>query len=309
MKPAEFEALKAKIAIPDFDKFLVPLLLYRGSPNIGRMSRLWNFAITCMESDVETYSQAIKVSNNPDFAHLCGPHKPLQMSSLPGLFARLIQNPSVTDNINGLTEYVNSVRGWHAQLTPISIYTNDPYHLSRFAPWRIPDYRPEVKEAIEAKRAAKIAVRDARNAEKEAARTLRHKIRFENAEARRAAKGMERRPQEKLFYPYLAYRPGLNDQAALVLDVHNAVPRALPEWIRADVCQDLIVAILAGEIQRSELKGSVRGYASKVLKMHPLKYGPLSLDAPIFDGEGVTLIERIAGEDGRDWDLDERPAA
>lgn len=283
MKAADFEKLKDKIALPDFDKHLVPLMLYRGSTGLGRMSRLWNFAITCMESDVANYRQAVKLSHNPDFAHLAGPHKPLQMSTLPGLFWRLDQNPFVTDNIPGLTEWVRSVRGWRASLTPISLYTNDPYHQARFAPWRIADFRPEVKEAMEAARSAKAVERDRRRAEK-------------LAEQRRQAM-LSRRPQERLAYPYLAYRP-VNGQSELRLveAVTAAVPRNLPDWIRADICQDLLVAILAGEIELSALAGSIRPAMSKVLRMHPLKYGPLSTDEMTFDDSATTRIDSLALE-------------
>lgn len=97
----------------------------------------------------------------------------------------------------------------------------------------------------------------------------------------------------------LMNRPdGDDDDRALLVEVHNAVPKHLPDWLRADICQDLIVGILAGEIERAALGGSVKAYTRKVLEMHPLKYGPLSLDANI-PGTDIPYINVLTNESYR----------
>lgn len=326
MKAASFDALKDKIIRPDFDKHLIPLMLYRGQRSLGHMSRLWNFAITMMECEVETYGEAVKLSHNPDFAHLCGPRRPLQHCTFPSLFGRLIENPNVTNNITGLTEYVRAVRGSKYHLTPVSIYTNDPYRKDgRYAPWRIHDFSPEVKEereraaeeklhckiekarAIHAARLERLQLRASTHAErmawferKKTQRIIqraarRHDRETERAAAQEAREGKRkillasrladkasRRVRPLLFYPYLAHKPqDGDDEALLVMEVNDAVPKNLPEEIRSDICQDLIVAILSGDIHRDELYGSVREFTRKVQKMHPMKYGDISLDAMV----------------------------
>ncbi len=280
MKTARWASLTNKVVRPDIDKHLIPLLMYRGNTDLSRMSRLWNFAIACMESDVQTYPEAVLLSHNPDFAHLCGPVKPLPHSLLPGLFGRLLDNPNVTRNISGLTEYVRSVNGLKPSLQRVPLYTNSTRNRN-FAQWRIVGFSPEHIAAKEGRAAARRAETERRKEEKARAR-------------------IARAPRENLAYPYMLHRPRNGDgERALLLDVHNAVPKYLPDWLRADICQDLIVAVLAGDVERDELKGSVKDFTRKVLKMHPMKYGDLSLDAPIWDNSSRTIGDTISDEDYR----------
>lgn len=278
MQSADFARLKGHIVRPDFDKHLMPLLYYRGNLSLGRMSRMWNFVVTCMESNVTSAAEAAKLSHNPDYAHLCGTIKPMKIGQLPGLFGRLIDNTNVTNNISGLTEYVRDFKGWKFVPTPVGLYTNDPYHKDRGAWWRVRDFSPEVL----AERAAKKARRKAATEER--------------TKGRNARRMLNRKTAERLSYPYMLHRPQDGDgERALLIEVHDAVPKQLPDWLRADICQDLLVAILAGEIDRSELQGSVKIYARKVLQMHPLKYGPLSLDENI-PGTDIPFINVLTEE-------------
>lgn len=289
MKPANMESLKEKIVRPDFDAHLVPLLLYRGSNNrdaLGRMSRLWNFAITMMESECLSFGQAVKLSRNPDYAHLCGPRKPLQTSSFYGLFGRLIDNPKVTSNIKGLTDYARMVEGSKFKLTKVSIYTNQtPRGDQRFAPWRIQGFSPE-----------KEAERSAKRNQRSETQKLKLAVKAEERRLAHLAALKTKQPKELQFYPYLMHKPTEGDGAAeLVWAVHEAVPEYLPHHIREDICQDLLVALLAGDIQRWELEENVREYSRRVMKMHPFKYGDLSLD----DFIPGTTLKRVDALDSR----------
>lgn len=101
---------------------------------------------------------------------------------------------------------------------------------------------------------------------------------------------------KSLVYPFVIHRPKNDDGAFdLMVEVNNAVSRGLPDHIRADICQDLIVAILSGEMDRSELKEEARYYTNKVLKMHPIKYGDMSFDEPIGDS-GRALSEILTAD-------------
>lgn len=81
-----------------------------------------------------------------------------------------------------------------------------------------------------------------------------------------------------LFYPYVVFEPKAENN--LLFAINAAVPKNLPEQIRADLCQDLAVAVLCGEVAESDLQGEVPLYLKKAMKLFPTKYGPLSLDAP-----------------------------
>ncbi len=285
MRPANLENLKEKIIRPDFDKHLVPLMLYRGPNNManfGKIQRVWNFAITLMESECETYTQAVKIGNNPDFAHLCGPRRPMIYGNFASAFGRMIDNPKVTDNIPGLTDFCKSIRGPKWKLTPVDLYTNDLRQrmTSKVAPWRVIGYSPEVLLEREARGIKKREVSEAR------------KLARELEKRRRREELLDAKGSKVLFYPYLIHNPDENNaEYQLMLDVNKAVPAHLPDWLRADICQDLLVAVLSGEIEMSQVKEGVKAYARKVFQMHPIKYGPLSLDAKISDESDTTMLD------------------
>lgn len=285
MRPANLESLKEKIIRPDFDKHLVPLMLYRGPNNMasfGKIQRVWNLAVTLMESEVENYTDAVKLGNNPDYAHLCGPRKPMIYGNFASAFGRMVDNPKVTDNIPGLTDYCRSIRGPKWKLTPVDIYTNDVgvRHNVKVAPWRIIGYSPE-----EMTRRATIRSYRKANAEE-------RKLRAEIEKKRRRDEILSGASSGKLFYPYVIHKPSDNNgELSLMMEVNKAVPAHLPDWLRADICQDLIVAVLSGDITRDQIADGVKGYARKVFEMHPIKYGPFSLDASFSEDNENTLLD------------------
>lgn len=102
-------------------------------------------------------------------------------------------------------------------------------------------------------------------------------------------------PKESMFYPYVIHKPEMKDDGYdLIALVNAAVPKMLPDHIRADICQDLIVDILAGEISADDVKHNVKDYTRKVFEMHPLKYGNLSMDAPLQGYDGMTLADVLS---------------
>lgn len=86
------------------------------------------------------------------------------------------------------------------------------------------------------------------------------------------------------FYPFISGTP--TDDHDLLLAVEALVPKYLPTDTRADVCQDMIVSILTGEITLDNLRDATKPYIKRVFKDAPSKYGHLSLDAPIIFGDG-----------------------
>jgi hypothetical protein len=80
------------------------------------------------------------------------------------------------------------------------------------------------------------------------------------------------------FWPFLTSEPA--DEHTLLIAVDRAVPKNLPESVRQDVCQDLIVAVLSGETTLEDLQDSLGSYIKSVFRRFPVKYGPLSLDSP-----------------------------
>lgn len=246
MEPAKLETLGNDIVRPGIEKHLVPIALYRGGTSLGQVHRKWNFAISMMHTGVEQFGEAVKLSNNNEFSHLCEPHTRIQYRTMYSFFSRLKDKPAVTDNIPGLTKYVRSMlpdnKGW--ELIEVPLIDNN--RASR-VPWRI----------------------------------------WRDEKPRGRPKGLIV-PRESLFYPYVIHKPKVQDEAYdLMVLVNAAVPKMLPDHIRADICQDLIVDILAGDISVEEIKHNVKDYSRKVIEMHPLKYGHLSLDSPVGDGSAT----------------------
>lgn len=126
--------------------------------------------------------------------------------------------------------------------------------------------------------------------------------RVSDAEKRRRREVMKRlmaKPRQAMpyerQYPFSASRkaaPG-ND---LVQLVNASVPRGLSPDNRADICQEIIVGILCGEIDRDNIEIAVKEKMKSVNSEYQSKYGDLSLDAAMGDSE-LRLIDTLAEED------------
>lgn len=112
----------------------------------------------------------------------------------------------------------------------------------------------------------------------------------------RAQKGRGTLPREQMVYPFLPKAQQGNRDHELLLMINEAVPRNIPEDRRADICQELALAILIGEADTRNLSKAAKAAFSKVYAMHPTMWGPLSLDAPIGDGT-FSLIDTLSEED------------
>lgn len=117
------------------------------------------------------------------------------------------------------------------------------------------------------------------------------------------------RGAKALFYPYVVHNHERPDEGRdLVALVNSAVPSLMPPDIRADICQEIIVAILAGELERGNVHDFVQKYISAHFKGRDWKWAPGSgaigsIDAPLsFDApEGRTLHEVLHDGSYRHW--------
>lgn len=252
MKPAKFDDLANDIVRPDIDKFIHPLALYRGTRSLGQIQAKWNFAIAMMHSECESFSEGVKIANNPEVSHLCEPRSSTQHLQLKSFFSRLHDHPRVTDNVTGLTDYVRMLLpNGGFDLQKVSYVDRS---RSTKVPWRI--WRDKNKPG----RTPGIIT-----------------------------------PRESLFYPYVIHKPENDDGTfEIMVLVNEVVPKNYPDHIRADICQDLVVGLLAGEIDPDELRAASKDYAKKVFEMHPLKYGHISLDAPFGPDNENTLLDVLA---------------
>lgn len=152
--PAGMNYLSDLIIRPGIEKTFGPLLLYRGSGRgRGWIHRYWNAAILMMANEAETLADGMKLFDNPDFNQLCGPVKAPQKFSMMQALTRLGDNPGVTRNIPGLTDYIRSLDVGPCSLTRVDRFSDDP----DCPDWRV--YRGE-KAREEWKPERGIAVKD-----------------------------------------------------------------------------------------------------------------------------------------------------
>jgi transposase-like protein len=82
----------------------------------------------------------------------------------------------------------------------------------------------------------------------------------------------------------------------LVRKVNEAVPRSMADTVRADVCQDILVSVLTGAIQESEIQQAVKMHISQHYKLFPVRdYKTRSLDA-VVPGTDQRLIDTLSAE-------------
>jgi transposase-like protein len=104
-------------------------------------------------------------------------------------------------------------------------------------------------------------------------------------------------PRSALCYPFISATAAKRPDHELLLMINDAVPRTIPEDRRADICQELAIAILIGDEDVANLKTAWMKMSRKVYALHPTIYAPLSLDAPIPGTDGLLRIETISNED------------
>jgi hypothetical protein len=97
-------------------------------------------------------------------------------------------------------------------------------------------------------------------------------------------------------YPYLL--SDVVDGAQLIQRINNLVPRYLSEDVRADVCQEVALAVLSDELDLANLAGYIKQYIKSQSAYLPSKYEK-SLDAPLnfSDGHKYSPIDTISTDD------------
>lgn len=255
--PVSFDRLANKIVTPGIEKHLVPLLHFRGNADIGRIHRLWNLTLAMKETGIETTADAKALANHPQFAHICEPIRPKDPMSLVSFFSRLEAKPSVAALEPGLLDYIRGIGKWRFELTPVS----EVAHHRGHAWWR--EYAPRdlTPEQLAARQTAKLRPR-----------------------------------ATELMWPYIAHDPKKTSVGGtdIVAMVNGIVSKAIPEENRADICQDLILAVLEGRFSVDDIRDNPRKHISLVRDKSPWKYEWVSLDAPLYGDDGLTLGETLS---------------
>lgn len=91
-----------------------------------------------------------------------------------------------------------------------------------------------------------------------------------------------------LAYPYIG--EGTINNSDLLTAINTIVPRELPPDIRADVCQEMIVDVLAGILPLETAGEMMKKY---VTRAYGERFRLLSLDAPMRGFDGLRLVDTI----------------
>lgn len=340
MKLVSLDSLASELAKPGFERQLIPLLMYKGRADLGRYHRLWNLVVAMMMHEAESISEGIThLQLNPEWSQLCFPEKRVQHCGMRGFLNRLRDNRAVTDLVPGLTEYVEWLmpRYFPYERVPLEASRSRCAWwrvFERKGPLAPPDGFAEVADdkangdladlfgvsiyhVAKWKRALEIAAFRGRHREalsppddfyevangRSRAWVQRHYGRsqlvvsrwFEETNAESAAA----LAAQLLAYPYLVHE-GKGPEHELLRLINAAIPQHLPPDLRADMCQDLAIGCLIGDFNKDDLHLPAKEVAKRVYRMFPTKYGPISLDAPMFADSNVRLLDTLVDE-GRDW--------
>lgn len=241
MAPAVTKPVGPRIVQAAFaERDIRELVLFRGNISIARARAIFVFLSACMDAGVETVADIVKAS---------------QITALSGAYA------------NGKSRFISKVSdlahlsGLHSPLTNLGVYGFLARIRQTTSVWPL---TPGINRWAD---------------------HVRGQLRIELEPVSRYAKWktkrpwrIRERPEHAEFYPYIVGPP--TDEMALVLRVHEAVPRYLPNELRADVCQELLVDILAGNMLVEQLGGEDFGRLIRDKMKQVRGRFTLSLDEP-----------------------------
>lgn len=274
-----YERLKGRIAERRPDDWFIPMTLYVGNYTIGQAQANWNYLQALYELEVMSAHQAYKIGKEShDLLHICGRHAPMSGASLGSFIGRVIHSPEVWQTVEPLMrEYIQDFVA--QQGGNFSAWTSARRRVSRYA-----------AQGVKTRRTWRL----------DPSRKTRAQIKAEH-EALEAKIGAFDPSPKPAFWPF-AVRQAPDEHA--MLHQIDALTRGIPEQWRQDVCQDLVVAVLSGEVSLGNLQDALPEHLRRVFKMHPIKYGEVSLDAPIFGDGTRTLHQLIAGSHPDEHDED-----
>lgn len=260
----KLDQAKERIAHPYTENELMPLLLFGGNWNMGKAQALYKTAVLMMDAEITSLNKIKDTTAQArDLLHMTGIHDFAKSGIDCGtIFNRILNCPTVLALNPSMKEYIHWVAGNSGKFF---LYTLDPidrWSVGSKRKWRYPYKRDGHRGGL----------KGAKPKEKDSGLIV---------------------PQ---FYPFYTETP--NEEHELLEWAHHLVPKSIPDHWRQDICQDLIVGLLMGEVTKENAASTVRKYISKVFQAYPSKYGPLSLDAELSWDDDRTLADKIGSQMG-----------
>lgn len=261
----QIERLQEKVIEPISDDAFLPLTRFMGARGVGSQRTWWNVLQAAYEMELSTTAQIANVGHNT--MHLCGRHAPVQRLSLQGFLSRIF-----------------SSRG------EFKLFTQD----ARFRDyWR--GFINDNRLLIFTYKQTSVDVYDR-------AATLRMEAKFGKIHFDK---------HTPAYWPFESEHAGKSREAGRLEELPDHVMEigklvavhSMPESLREDLCQDLVVAVLTGEATLDQLRheATMRQYVREAFRHHPLKYGHYSLDRvanpAMFGGVDSSKSEWVTGDD------------
>lgn len=98
---------------------------------------------------------------------------------------------------------------------------------------------------------------------------------------------------DELQYPF--FRGEKAEEPNLLMKIHAQIPRGVPHAIRGDLCQDLVVAVLSGELKIENIPDQLARFRTAANKFNPESGHRISLDQHICGMEDVLIGDRLDG--------------
>lgn len=236
------------------DEDFYPSMLYRGSMPVSRVRTVYNYFRAAMELDMKTTAEMTTRSSG-----------------------RLHSSPLA--HLTGLHSYVTQKPTW------------DTWGTRFLAHPELLEKTSHLREYLEyLRREGGLRERKLTPIERWSPYANRNGI---NAWRYKAA---ERAPQIIVpqRWPYISYEtPEETDGLDILRLVDEVVPKTIPQQVREDLCQDLVVAILMGEQAIENIQDALPQFTRKAFKMNPSKYGGVSMEMEV--AEGLTVGGLIQG--------------
>jgi hypothetical protein len=264
MKTLALDYAKERIAHPYTEDELMPLLLFGGNWNMGKAQALYKIALLMMDAEIlsivgikETTAQA------RDLLHMAGIHDYSKWGiDLRPTLNRIWNCPTVLALNPRLDEYIHWVDRNADGVTFLGyLQPIDRWSINSKRKWRYP-YKKEARRG---------GLKKHEDKTKDSGIVI---------------------PE---FYPFFTTEP--EEERELLLWAHHLVPKGIPDHWRQDICQDLIVALLMGEVTKENAVSAVPKYIRKTFSAYPSKYGPLSLDQELAWDDDRTLLDKIGHHD------------
>lgn len=273
---ATLSRIQQHIVWPMGDTEFYPLLLYKGHLRIGHARALLNFFTANQELETPTFDAMVQQSSIST-GHRAKDWESSPLGHLTGIHAH--QTPSLT------------IKRFASRLARCEAILKQFPHLEEYI-YSLVESSGESLPTLES-----ISRWSSNRLVETGGRSWRYKPAPARKRGRLSLDAGHIGPLETVagVWPFLSDERKQDDSADMLSLIDAAVPKGIPQSTREDLCQDLVVAILSGELDLKNINDVMEPFIKGAFKQSPTKYGNLSLERPL-TADGFTLQDILGGQ-------------